>query len=300
MKWTKEHDVLLGKEVMLFELWKYKLGSRETGNCLYRIAESLNQLQEPFFNMSQKSIRDRLKILERDLKRKDRFERNASGISPEKSEIDVIMEDYLERKEEQERESEKISDKTAKDKASAEEMRNKAMERLGETKKRAGDDQPRKKRKHTPNETMDYLREATEKECELKKEELEFRKKQEERALAQQNLMFQQQQEMSRQFQDQLKNQQQQFQMMCQMFMQQQQQQSQALLELLKKGIESIFCCFYYTYKARFSLCRLNLTCLPSNEYYKNCASLLLIMRRFFFTISTGIFTQPSVFINAS
>ena len=132
---------------MLFELWKYKLGSRERGNCLDRIAESLNQLQEPFFNVSQKSIRDRLKILERNFKRKDRFERNASGISPEKSEIDVIMEDYLERKEEQERESEKISDKTAKDKASAEEMRKKAMESLGETKKRAGDDQPRKKRR---------------------------------------------------------------------------------------------------------------------------------------------------------
>ena len=58
-------------------------------------------------------------------------------------------------------------------------MRNKALERLGETKKRAGHDQPRKKRKHTPHETMDYLREVTEKECELKKEELEFRKKQE-------------------------------------------------------------------------------------------------------------------------
>ena len=127
---------------MLFELKKYKLGSRERGNCLDRIAESLNQIQEPFFNVSQKSIRDRLKILERDFKRKDRFERNASGISPEKSEIDVIMEDYLERKEDQERELEKISDKTAKEKASAEEMRNKAMERLGETKKRTGDDQP--------------------------------------------------------------------------------------------------------------------------------------------------------------
>ena len=82
MKWTKEHDVLLGKEVMLFELWKYKLGSRERGNCLDRIAESLNQLQEPFFNVSQKSIRERLRLLERDFKRKDRFDQNASGISP--------------------------------------------------------------------------------------------------------------------------------------------------------------------------------------------------------------------------
>ena len=84
MKWTKEHDVLLGKEVMLFELWKYKLGSRERGNCLDRIAESLNQLQKPFFNVSQKTIRDTLRLQERDFKRKDRFGWNVSGISREK------------------------------------------------------------------------------------------------------------------------------------------------------------------------------------------------------------------------
>ena len=70
--------------------------------------------------------------------------------------------DSLERKEEQEGESDKFSDKTGKEKASSGEMRNKAMERLGETKKRTRDDQPWKKRKHTPNETMNYLRGATE------------------------------------------------------------------------------------------------------------------------------------------
>ena len=84
----------------MFEPWKYKLGSRERGNCVDRIAESLNQC----INVSQKSIRDRL-----------------------------VGEN---------------SDETVEEKASAEEMRIKAMERLGETKKRA-DHQPRKKRKHT-------------------------------------------------------------------------------------------------------------------------------------------------------
>ena len=58
--------------------------------------------------------------------------------------VDQIMEDYLEQKEDQERESEKASeesrDKMAKEKATAEDMRNKAMERLSETKKRAGSD----------------------------------------------------------------------------------------------------------------------------------------------------------------
>ena len=224
MKWSGEHDVMLGREIMLFELWKYKAGSRERGQCLDRIAESLNHLERPSFSVSQKSVRDRLKILERDYKKKERSEKNASGISPERTEGDQIMEDYLEQKEDQERESEKASeesrDKVAKEKATAEDMRNKAME----TKKRAGSDLPKKKRKHNGNDTLEYLREASDRECELKKQELEFKMQQEKSAAAQQTLMLQQ-----------MKNQQEQFQTMLQMFMQQQQTQSQALLELLKK-----------------------------------------------------------------
>ena len=109
----------------------------------------------------------------------------------------------------------------AKEKATAEDMRNKAMERLSETKKRAGSDLPKKKRKHNGNDTLEYLKEASDRECELKKQELEFKMQQEKSAAAQQTLMLQ--------------NQQEQFQTMLQMFMQQQQTQSQALLELLKK-----------------------------------------------------------------
>ena len=228
MKWSGEHDVMLGREIMLFELWKYKAGSRERGQCLDRIAESLNHLERPSFSVSQKSVRDRLKILERDFKKKERSEKNASGISPERTEVDQIMEDYLEQKEDQERESEKASeesrDKMAKEKATAEDMRNKAMERLSETKKRAGSDLPKKKRKNNGNDTLEYLKEASDRECELKKQELEFKMQQEKSAAAQQTLMLQQ-----------MKNQQEQFQTMLQMFMQQQQTQSQALLELLKK-----------------------------------------------------------------
>ena len=221
MKWSGEHYVMLGREIMLFELWKYKAGSRERGQCLDRIAESLNHIERPSFSVSQTSVRDRLKILERDLKKKERSEKNVSGISPEKTEIDQIMEDYLEQKEDQERESEKASEN---DKATAEDMRNKAMERLSETKKRAGSDLPTKKRKHNGNDTLEYLREASDRECELKKQELEFKMEQEKSAAAQQTLMLQQ-----------MKNQQEQFQTMLQMFMQQQQTQSEALLELLKK-----------------------------------------------------------------
>ena len=88
-------------------------------NC-GKIAENLNQINELYFNVNQKSVLVRLKVLERAFKKKKRSEKNASGISPEEREIDTIMEDYLERKEEQE-------------KTSGETMRN-MEQRLSETK----------------------------------------------------------------------------------------------------------------------------------------------------------------------
>ena len=156
---------MLGREILLFELWKFRTGSRERGQCLDRIAESLNQVKDTRFNLTQKSIRDRLKILERDFKKKNRQEINASGISPEMSEIDEIMEDYMERKEEQEKQFEKVSaknqDKAEKDRASAADARNKAMERLSEIKRRS-DDPPKKKRKSSFNDPIPYLQEKAE------------------------------------------------------------------------------------------------------------------------------------------
>ena len=132
-------------------------------------------------------MRDRIKILERDFKKKERFGKNASGISAKKTEMDEIMESYLEQRDDQEKESEKATeesrDKAAKDKASAEDARNKAMEHLSETRKRAASDVPRKKRKST-NETLEYLREASDKECELKKQELDLKQKQEENSFS--------------------------------------------------------------------------------------------------------------------
>ena len=47
--------------------------------------------------MSQKSIRDRFRLLEGDFEKKYRLEEGASGISPKETEIND-MEDYLEKK----------------------------------------------------------------------------------------------------------------------------------------------------------------------------------------------------------
>ena len=57
MKWTKDHDIIFLRELLLFEPWNYKYGSKERGNCWERISESLNQLTDRF--QSYTKIRSR-------------------------------------------------------------------------------------------------------------------------------------------------------------------------------------------------------------------------------------------------
>ena len=175
-----------------------------------------------------------MKILERDCKARKREAKRGSGISPEYREIDQIMEDYLERRDEEEakqgKESTEDRNKEDQDKVSGDEMRERTMERLAQTKKRNGNDEPRKKR-HKSNETLDYLREAAEKECKIRQDELEMKKKQEEGTMATQQALLTQLRD-----QQQLQMQQQQFMQMMQMMLNSQQAQSQSIIELLRKG----------------------------------------------------------------
>ena len=153
-------------------------------------------------------MRDRLEILERHCKARKREAERGSGISLEYQERNQIIEDYLERRNEEEAKQGKKSTEDRKeedrDKVTGEKMRERAIERLAQTKKTNGKDEPRKKR-HKSNETLNYLREAAERECKIRQDELEMKKKQEEGTMAtrlalltqlrdQQQLQIQQQQ----------------------------------------------------------------------------------------------------------
>ena len=43
MSWSEEHELMLRRE-MLHDMYQHKDGSRERGQCLDRIAESLNSV----------------------------------------------------------------------------------------------------------------------------------------------------------------------------------------------------------------------------------------------------------------
>ena len=175
-------------------------GSWERAKLWEEIALNLRAVSEPCFSVSVRSARDRVNlVLIKKHKRKVAEESKASGIAvDEPSEFDAAIEEICEKAKSEERDQEMISEgknaNAEKEKKQAEDMRAKALEKDGETRKRVvGDDvieEPKKKEKRTRRsgaETIVYLKEKSEKEFKIRQEELEL-KKQEQCALPQSKL----------------------------------------------------------------------------------------------------------------
>ena len=231
MDWTNEHDVLLCREVIVNDPYEFKSGSRERGQCLDKIADILNAIQNPWFKVDQRSIRDRLKKLLQAFVAKKTAEDKASGINPEYSELDDLLNDINERKHEGElrekQNSEEKIKRVDKERAEAEQVRRISMKRLSETKKRLStsastDDleisPPTKRPRSSGGDTIMYLREKSEKDFALREEELRL-KKAELEASKQRDAHLQQQ---------------------SSLMLQQCQQQSAALMSLVQKVVEKL------------------------------------------------------------
>ena len=204
-KWSKEHDVLLAREMLVVEPYKFKNRSRESGQAWDLIATHLNAIHTPRFRVSQKSVRDRAKILLRNFKLKIREEERASGIEvPELSELDAALEEIAEKEKAAQVELDLIEESGKKselqDKANAEEMRFQAMEKLGESKKRkeatgeTASGQKKKKARRSGSDTLDFMREKLENDTEIKQEELAQRRSEQQKIVDQQNNILQQMQ----------------------------------------------------------------------------------------------------------
>ena len=74
MKWTKDHDIIFLRELLLIEPWNYKYGSNERGNFWERISESFNQLTDISFKVTQRSVQDHYQTLEKTCKKQKREE----------------------------------------------------------------------------------------------------------------------------------------------------------------------------------------------------------------------------------
>jgi len=203
------------------------------------IASNLNAVHVQRFRVSQKSVRDRTRILRKNFKLEIREEEKASGVQ-ELSELDVALEEIAEKEQAAQVEldlEESAKKSESQDKANAEEMRLQAMEKLGDSKKRreatglTATGQKQKKARRSGSDTLEFMREKLEKDMKMKQDERKERRSEQQKITEQQNSMLQQmqlQQQMERQ----------QMQDMLTAFMQRSQQQSQTMLAIVDKFIK--------------------------------------------------------------
>ncbi|XP_068761324.1 caldesmon-like [Montipora capricornis] len=228
-QWTTDHDVIMCREVLVSEPYKFKLRTPERGQAWESVAQQLNSIHQPIFRVTTRSVRDRFSLLSTKYAHKLRMEEKASGIEVEQSELEKLIEEILEReknaKNELESKDREKKSKAEKEKASAEEVRKQAMERMA---KRKGDDEENKEKKpkirRSTADAIDYLREKSSNEREYRKEELEIRKREIQLQAEKQDQTQRQQQAMFSA-------------MMAQI--QQQQQQQQNMMSLMKTLMEN-------------------------------------------------------------
>lgn len=194
----EEHDVLLCREILVSQPFKFKERTVERGKIWDEIANRLNNYQTLKFRVNKRSVRERFKLMKEKFKRKIQDEEKASGIDVEPaSELEQALEDICAL--EESLPEEVMDSKQAKaeaNKLKAEEIRQKAMESFGQTEAREGQEKPAKEKRRGGNDSIQFLREKSEKELEVRKQELKLKEKEQER-------LFEQQREMMRLMQSQ-------------------------------------------------------------------------------------------------
>ena len=130
----------------------------------------------------------------------------------EETELEMALCEIIEKEQaadlERKENTNTLTKKNENDKASAEESRLKALERLGQTKKRNADScdeviKPKSRRSTT--EAVQILKEKFENEKEFRKEEMELKKKEQENKAAQHQMLIDQQRQNQQQYQDVMK-----------------------------------------------------------------------------------------------
>lgn len=224
MSWTPLHDNILCQEIIFVNPYLAKKKSVQRSALWQKIADNLNSVKDPHFIVDKRAVRDHIGVLVQRYKRQEAQERKESGTNPERTELDVAIEQIIAMEEsadtEQQEASNENKEKLEADRRTAEDIRKKAMETMGKTEKRKmeeGNCGKAKKSRRNGSETLEYLRETVTEEFEWKKQEKESR-----------DLMFktmiEQQQQQQKQVQE-----------MQSMMLMQQQAQTQALMGLIEK-----------------------------------------------------------------
>ena len=101
MEWTKRHDTMLFREVLEVNPYQAKKKTVQRGQLWQTVAGNLVQLEDPVFkkSLSKRSVQDHCTLLCEKHKKRMKYETKASGISPNVTELDNLIEETLEKEE---------------------------------------------------------------------------------------------------------------------------------------------------------------------------------------------------------
>ena len=140
MKWSEKHDIFLCREILFMKPYQFKSGSPQSGNAWKNIASDLCEVKEITFNVNQKSVRDRYRLLAEKHKKKMRVQEGSSGSNTDETELDQLLQNIVEESEEAsenyEKDTKEKQEKGLKDRKDAEDVRQKTLESLAQIKKR--------------------------------------------------------------------------------------------------------------------------------------------------------------------
>ena len=222
------------------EPYNFKTKSSERGKVWESIAAYLNSLKTPEFRVTARAVRDRYALLISRHKLKQREEEKASGIDvPELTELDTLLEEIREREKIAEEKSDALRNEKAKDeneKAAAEKIRQAALQTMAKRNSDDSGEKPKKaKLRRSTSDAIEFLTEKSERERELKKEELAMKKRELDLAETRQEEAAQQQQTMFSALMNHMQQQQQLQQQNLQIMLDQQNKVFMVLLENTKK-----------------------------------------------------------------
>ena len=189
MQWNIEKDIMMMREVAALGVLIQKPGSKERGQLWQLVSDSLNKNG---FCVTSRGVRDRLSINMKKHRVQANKEKKLSGEGGEEiTEYDILVEELIEisddtdaQKDEKSKEKKNAVDEN---RMKALDIRNTAMERFGETRKRKAldiEDKSPKSSRRSSSDTLTFLREKMEVDKENRRIEREERA--EARVLAQQ------------------------------------------------------------------------------------------------------------------
>ena len=98
MEWSREKDTILAKEVLYSEPFQYKERTAQNVQAWQDvIAKVKTNYPKKLERLTQRGAKEHMSLLLKNLKKKNMVELRASGISPEVSELDKLLEEISEK-----------------------------------------------------------------------------------------------------------------------------------------------------------------------------------------------------------